>query len=479
MGHKSQLQAQVTRQHHTDLAEKIMPLLAPFFPPGFEPHSSVIVPEVFEQMRLYMNCSDPDERSIREAKMKKTLNELSQDPVAQRSCLRLEAAPKIVTVPSPVKGRVFDFSKVQEKQSTDVAESSSRSSANQSSRSERDRAITPSQRILFGETDITADKDMRNASDKHPQQNITVPTANNLVGVREGTQVEAGVFVIGSGDNIGDRSNKSRNSYRSRSTWSRKNQNNRNKSASRHESDIHEREDGTGKRKADEDGEVSSKIALARNCRLKEIPSSGNRLSWGGVREVLTNGLKEKVWVQCRLDRAFGNAEWFSLFPQAHTLYLDKTGSDHRPIFTSLANSGQRRTGRFTFDKRWCKKPEIATVIKRGWCDKFDAAQGSVSERIKACRQELCKWKRHANVNSSVNIRNLRRKLEVEESKRFPNLAILPSLRVELEKAYDEEESYWKQKSKNTWLKVGDKNTKVFHGWVESRRMKNKMRWEI
>ncbi|KAJ4889046.1 Uncharacterized protein Rs2_28794 [Raphanus sativus] len=198
--------------------------------------------------------------------MKKTLNELSQDPVAQRSCLRLEAAPKIVTVPSPVKGRVFDFSKVQEKQSTDVAESSSRSSANQSSRPERDRAITPSRRILFGETDITADKDMRNASDRHPQQNITVPTANNLVGVREGTQVEAGVFVIGSGDNIGDRSNKSRNSYRSRSTWSRKNQNNRNKSASRHESDIHEREDGNGKRKADEDGEsFSQKLQVEGN----------------------------------------------------------------------------------------------------------------------------------------------------------------------------------------------------------------------
>lgn len=46
---------------------------------------------------------------------------------------------------------------------------------------------------------------------------------------------------------------------------------------------------------------------------------------------------------------------------------------------------------------------------------------------------------------------------------------------MELEKAYDEEEAYWKQKCKNSWLKVGDKNTKVFHGWVESRKMKNKI----
>lgn len=38
--------------------------------------------------------------------------------------------------------------------------------------------------------------------------------------------------------------------------------------------------------------------AMARDCRMKETPSSGNRLSWGGVREIKRNGLKEKVWVQ-------------------------------------------------------------------------------------------------------------------------------------------------------------------------------------
>ncbi|KAJ4869202.1 Endonuclease/exonuclease/phosphatase protein [Raphanus sativus] len=89
--------------------------------------------------------------------------------------------------------------------------------------------------------------------------------------------------------------------------------------------------------------------AFARDCRLKEIPSSGNRLSWAGVREIMSNGVKEKVWVQCRLDRAFGNAEWFRLFPNSHSFYLEKTGSDHRPIFTGLDATVQRRTGRRSY----------------------------------------------------------------------------------------------------------------------------------
>lgn len=80
--------------------------------------------------------------------------------------------------------------------------------------------------------------------------------------------------------------------------------------------------------------------AMARECMVKEIPSSGNRLSWGGVREITTNKLKEKVWIQCRLDRAFGNAEWLRIFPKSHTVYLEKKASDHRPISTSITESG-------------------------------------------------------------------------------------------------------------------------------------------
>lgn len=95
---------------------------------------------------------------------------------------------------------------------------------------------------------------------------------------------------------------------------------------------------------------------MARDCQIKEIPSSGDKLSWAGVREVISNGVKENVWVQCRLDRAFGNSEWFSLFPRSHTIYLERLGSDHRPILTNIRGIESRRVGRFMYDKRWSQK---------------------------------------------------------------------------------------------------------------------------
>lgn len=44
---------------------------------------------------------------------------------------------------------------------------------------------------------------------------------------------------------------------------------------------------------------------------------------------------------------------------------------------------------------------------------------------------------------------------------------------MELDKAYREEELYWKQKSHESWHKEGNKNPKVFHGSVKYRRLKN------
>lgn len=98
----------IHRQHNHDLVGSLMPLLAPSVPPGFVP-KSIVAPEVFEQMQLYMNCTDPEERRIREFKMKMALQDLSMNPGAQSSYLRLEDPPMISGVQNKNIGRVFDF----------------------------------------------------------------------------------------------------------------------------------------------------------------------------------------------------------------------------------------------------------------------------------------------------------------------------------------------------------------------------------
>ncbi|KAJ4887523.1 Uncharacterized protein Rs2_27271 [Raphanus sativus] len=312
------LQRLSQRQHNYTLSKDIMPLLAPSVPPGFEPPTGLIAPEVFEQMQLYMNCIDPEERRIREFRMKKALDELSKDPLSQRAGLRMEDAPVISKAVNKDKGLVFDFSGVAEDDLDTTSESSSHNGG---------------QRKLFGG------------------------------------------FEMGSGGADTSLKNGGSKSYaRKASSWTRR-----------------------GKRTT----QVDNKPALENEV--------------DGV-------LKRK---------ADGEAE------------------------------------------RWSNKPEVVEIIRKGWNSHTMTRGASVSERIETCRKLLSKWKRSEVSNSKKMIVKLRVELEQEEMKLVPSMSRIVYLKLELGKLFQEEEEYWKLRSKNNWLQSGDKNTKVFHGWAKTRKMKN------
>lgn len=201
---------------------------------------------------------------------------------------------------------------------------------------------------------------------------------------------------------------------------------------------------------------------------MKEVPSSGDKLSWVGVREITTNGVKENVWIQCRLDRAFGNAEWFRLFPRSHTLYLERLGSDHWPILTSVLGSGPMNRGRFVYGKRWSSKPEVVELVRKGWNMQQSNSTVTVSERIASCRKVLSKWKRNDVSNSKKMITKLRAELEEEEEKKIdPSMQRMVYLKLELAKLFQEEEEFWRLKSKKIGCSLEIKILKFF---IDGRR---------
>lgn len=200
-------------------------------------------------------------------------------------------------------------------------------------------------------------------------------------------------------------------------------------------------------------------------CEMEEFISRGNRFTWEGT-----------IWkksIQCCLDRSFGNKAWLLLFPKSHQTFLEKRGSDHRPVWLNLFASQNVCRGQFRFDKRLLINPEVKELIDQDWRKNNNNFNLKVSHKIRRCRTVLSRWKKKNQTNAKVKILKLQERMEWFQSKPYPCRFMIEGIHKELVVAYKEEEMFWRQKSRDKWLVFGDRSSKFFHGSVKLRRSKN------
>ncbi|CAA7026829.1 unnamed protein product [Microthlaspi erraticum] len=206
---------------------------------------------------------------------------------------------------------------------------------------------------------------------------------------------------------------------------------------------------------------------MISDCGFVDFPSRGNTLSWRGRR-------KGRI-VRCMLDRALATEEWHDLFPVSHVQYLPMIGSDHRPILATLDSKVTKRRKQFRFDKRWIGLEGLMDSIERGWNYTRGEVSPGLVDRIGNCRHEVSVWRTEKQPYGKQKIEELQRALEEVQNDDNSTQEELIDITNKLKEAYRDEEEYWKQKSRNLWLKDGDLNTKFFHASTKQRRAANRI----
>ncbi|XP_071916215.1 uncharacterized protein [Coffea arabica] len=167
---------------------------------------------------------------------------------------------------------------------------------------------------------------------------------------------------------------------------------------------------------------------------LIDVGFDGNPWTW-------CNNWENEGEIKQRLDRMLCTPTGFQRFDKTRCKHVDNYSSDHSMLVVDTEPVEEKRRKKFIFDKR------VA----------------------------LLKWKNSFQHNSRKEINRIKAEMErLRESPDF-NRRAMDELKIQLKRAYSNEELYWAQKSRVTWLKEGNKNSQFFHASVKGRMRRNRM----
>ncbi|XP_060965178.1 uncharacterized protein LOC133034161 [Cannabis sativa] len=200
------------------------------------------------------------------------------------------------------------------------------------------------------------------------------------------------------------------------------------------------------------------------HCGLDDLELQGHQYTWEKGRE--TN-----AWIEVCLDRTLVSTTWNQLFQSASLSNMGFATSDHSPLFLEpIVVNNFTPSRRFRFENSWLKEPFCFEIV----CDVWSQEQHiSISSKIKICAEKLSVWGKeligtlnHCIKSYKADLKKLHGLRDTVFVQRYAEI------KKKLYDAFDQRESFWKQRAKQFWLKEGDHNSSYFHEVASSRKKK-------
>ena len=207
---------------------------------------------------------------------------------------------------------------------------------------------------------------------------------------------------------------------------------------------------------------------VARDCNFEDLGYIGHDFTW-------TNNRGGEDNIQERLDRFFATPAWREKFPGSYVTHLPKRKSDHLPLLLCMrgnveVNNKRRRSRLFRFEEMWLRDEQCEDVVGSAWHGGVD-----LGSKLAQTASKLNVWGRSKFGDFLKELTECRKKMEqlMKDVQTDDVIAQMKALDCRMDELESREELYWKQRSKQNWLKHGDKNTSFFHAKAKQREHRN------
>lgn len=220
-------------------------------------------------------------------------------------------------------------------------------------------------------------------------------------------------------------------------------------------------------------GDFSSTRAVAfatamDDCNLVDLEFFGSKFMW--QKKCVGGRL-----ISRRLDRGIGDLPWRLGFPEASVEHLTRKHSDHNPLLLRCyTNVASRKDRPFGFQAAWCAHEDYMGVVQEAW----GGAETGIVQSLCKVRDQSIIFNKEVFGNIFAKKKELEARLRgIQRTLENIDFAQLVRLQKELLADYEDilfkEETYWFQKSRENWIKLGSRNTSFFHAQTVIRRKRN------
>lgn len=201
------------------------------------------------------------------------------------------------------------------------------------------------------------------------------------------------------------------------------------------------------------------------SCGLSDMGYVGNWYTWQRL-------LNHPYTQRARLDRCVYNQSWRNTFGFNNIAHVSTIFSDHSLLSIQInthnpIHSSWSRRKPFRFEAYWVKASDCEKIVQDCWTTSLD----SLPDKLNNCALGLLSWGSKYKRDFRVKIENLKKELSsLRNGLITPDTKIqIHDTEIQLEFLFEQENIYWKQRSKQHWYRDGDRNTSFFHAHVSRR----------